>query len=289
MSRSSKRILVGRQRVADQEQDVKEQILATSPVSAPVVPGATTASQPEGKGANVPLLRFQHVDTFYGQIQVLHDVNYVVNEGEIVALLGSNGAGKTTTMKTIMGIVRPRNGTIDFGRRRIDKLSTPSIVKAGIAPVPEGRRIFGRLSVEDNLRLGAYVRSDTKQIGHDIERMYDLFPRLKERRTQIAGTLSGGEQQMLAMARALMANPKLLIMDEPSMGLSPILVELVFETIQDINRQGTTIFMVEQNAFMALTVATRGYVLRSGHIMLEGPATDLLNSDQVRREYLGGV
>lgn len=285
MSRSSKHISVGRQQVADQDKSVQEQNHSAFPGE----PGVATVAQPQGQSARVPLLRFQHVDTFYGQIQVLHDVNYVVNEGEIVALLGSNGAGKTTTMKTIMGIVRPRNGMIDFGRRRIDKLSTPSIVKAGIAPVPEGRRIFGRLTVEDNLRLGAYVRRDAKQIGHDIGRMYDLFPRLKERRTQVAGTLSGGEQQMLAMARALMANPKLLIMDEPSMGLSPILVELVFETIQDINRQGTTIFMVEQNAFMALTVANRGYVLRSGHIMLEGPAADLLNSDQVRREYLGGV
>jgi branched-chain amino acid transport system ATP-binding protein len=235
-----------------------------------------------------PLLRFVHVDTFYGPIQVLHDVNYVVYPGEIVALLGSNGAGKTTTMKTIMGIVRPRSGSVDFGLRRIDTMPTPSIVKAGIAPVPEGRRVFARLTVEDNLRMGAYVRTD-RAIGEDIARVYDLFPRLRERRHQTAGTMSGGEQQMLAIGRALMAQPKLLIMDEPSMGLSPIFVERVFDTITTINKQGTTIFMVEQNAFMALSIANRGYVLRSGHIMLEGPSKELLESDSVRREYLGGV
>jgi len=235
-----------------------------------------------------PLLQFQHVDTFYGQIQVLHDVNYSVNEGEIVTLLGSNGAGKTTTMKTIMGIVRPRSGQISFRGREIQTTSTPTIVKGGIAPVPEGRRIFGRLTVEDNLLLGAYVRSDKAGIVTDAERVYELFPRLKERRRQVAGTMSGGEQQMLAIGRALMSNPTLLIMDEPSMGLSPIFVERVFETIQEINKQGTTIFMVEQNAFMALSIASRGYVLRSGKVVLEGPAQDLLTSDQVRREYLGG-
>jgi branched-chain amino acid transport system ATP-binding protein len=173
--------------------------------------------------------------------------------------------------------------------RRIDRLSTPQIVKAGIAPVPEGRRIFGRLTVEDNLEMGSYVRNDARRIAEDRERVYALFPRLKERRTQIAGTMSGGEQQMLAIGRALMADPKLLIMDEPSMGLSPIFVERVFDTIQEINRLGVTIFMVEQNAFMALSIANRGYVLRSGHVVLSGKASDLLESDQVRREYLGGV
>jgi branched-chain amino acid transport system ATP-binding protein len=251
---------------------------------------ATTKAQPAAEddhGHNEVLLRFNHVNTFYGQIQVLHDVDYIVNTGEIVALLGSNGAGKTTTMKTIMGLVRPRDGTVDFGKRRIDNLSTASIVKAGIAPVPEGRRVFGRLTVEDNLRMGAYVRTD-KNIGEDAARVYELFPRLKERRHQTAGTMSGGEQQMLAIGRALMARPKLMIMDEPSMGLSPILVERVFDTIQTINRQGTTIFMVEQNAFMALSIAHRGYVLRSGRVMLEGTSQELLNSDQVRREYMGG-
>lgn len=235
------------------------------------------------------LLAFDHVDTFYGQIQVLYDVNYTVYPREIVALLGGNGAGKTTTMKTIMGLVRPKRGSIMFQGRRLDTVPTPKIVSSGIAPVPEGRRIFGRLTVEDNLTIGAYVRHDSQGIADDMARVYDLFPRLKERRTQVAGTMSGGEQQMLAMGRALMAQPRLLIMDEPSMGLSPIFVERVFDTIVEINQQGTTIFMVEQNAFMALNIATRGYVLRSGHVVLEGPAKDLLASDQVRREYLGGT
>lgn len=252
--------------------------------------GSTVAAevpQTVGEDHKEVLLRFNRVNTFYGQIQVLHDVDYIVNTGEIVALLGSNGAGKTTTMKTIMGIVRPRDGTVDFGKRRIDHLSTAGIVKAGIAPVPEGRRVFGRLTVDDNLRMGAYVRTD-KNIADDAARVYELFPRLKERRHQTAGTMSGGEQQMLAIGRALMARPKLMIMDEPSMGLSPILVERVFDTIQTINKQGTTIFMVEQNAFMALSIAHRGYVLRSGRVMLEGTSQQLLSSDQVRREYLGG-
>ena len=268
---------------------------ASSEPAQTVAPDKATLGHPQGDaptdgdGHAQPLLRFEHVDTFYGQIQVLRDVNYTVQPGEIVALLGANGAGKTTTMKTILGIVRPRRGTIELGGRRIDAMPTPSIIKAGVAPVPEGRRIFGRLTVEDNLRMGAYIRKDAKQIAQDVERIYELFPRLKERRTQVAGTLSGGEQQMLAMGRALMANPKLLIMDEPSMGLSPILVERVFDTIQTINKQGTTIFMVEQNAFMALSIADRGYVLRTGRIVLEGPAKELLQSDQVRREYLGGV
>lgn len=249
---------------------------------------ATAVESPAQKQSTAPILHFHHVDTAYGQIDVLRDVNYEVYPGEIVALLGSNGAGKTTTMKTILGIVRPKRGTIDFAGRRLDTMATPDIVKAGIAPVPEGRRIFGRLTVEDNLRMGAYVRRDGKAIAQDQERVYELFPRLKERRTQIAGTMSGGEQQMLAIGRALMSNPKLLIMDEPSMGLSPIFVERVFDTIQTINKQGTTIFMVEQNAFMALSIANRGYVLRSGTIVLEGAASELLQSDQVRREYLGG-
>lgn len=252
--------------------------------------GAPAASGVEDlvREQQTPILQFHHVDTFYGPIQVIYDVNYEVFLGEIVALLGSNGAGKTTTMKAIMGIVRPKRGAIDFAGRRIDSLPTPEIVKAGIAPVPEGRRIFGRLTVEDNLRMGAYVRND-KDIAADTERVYELFPRLKERRSQVAGTMSGGEQQMLAIGRALMAQPKLLIMDEPSMGLSPIFVERVFDTIQTINKQGTTIFMVEQNAFMALSIANRGYVLRSGRIVLEGTAQELLESDQVRREYLGGI
>ncbi len=242
----------------------------------------------DGANGSDPLLHLESVDTFYGPIQVLDDVNYRVIPGEIVALLGGNGAGKTTTMKTILGIVRPRRGTIEFDGRRVDGMATPDRVKAGIAPVPEGRRIFGRLTVEDNLRMGAYVRNDSKAINDDRERVYELFQRLKERQTQVAGTMSGGEQQMLAIGRALMARPKLLIMDEPSMGLSPIFVERVFDTIRTINEQGVTIFMVEQNAFMALSVAHRGYVLRTGQVVLEGTSEELLASDQVRREYLGG-
>jgi branched-chain amino acid transport system ATP-binding protein len=272
--------------VPESQQTGAKEALTSQDGGVAVEPAQTV---PTDAATSAPLLRFEGVDTFYGPIQILHDVQYQVSPGEIVALLGSNGAGKTTTMKTILGIVRPRKGAISFGGRRIDTVSTPEIVKMGIAPVPEGRRIFGRLSVEDNLRMGAYVRSDNKKIVQDQERVFDLFPRLKERRTQLAGTMSGGEQQMLAIGRALMSNPKLLIMDEPSMGLSPIMVERVFDTIQTINQQGTTIFMVEQNAFMALSIANRGYVLRSGHIVLEGPAQELMNSDQVRREYLGGA
>jgi branched-chain amino acid transport system ATP-binding protein len=249
---------------------------------------AQTEPAPSQVPAPEPMLAFHDVDTYYGQIQVLKKVNYQVFQGEIVALLGSNGAGKSTTMKTILGLVKPRNGTVTFEGKRIDSRSTPDIVKAGIAPVPEGRRIFGRLTVEDNLHMGAFLRSDAHAVAADMENVFELFPRLKERRSQVAGTLSGGEQQMLAIGRALMASPRLLIMDEPSMGLSPILVERVFDTIQTINRQGTTIFMVEQNAFMALSIANRGYVLRTGQVVLEGPAKDLMDSDQVRREYLGG-
>ncbi|MGH2441594.1 MAG: ABC transporter ATP-binding protein [Chloroflexota bacterium] len=245
--------------------------------------------EPSSSVAPQPLLSFEHVNTYYGQIQVLYDVNYVVYPGEIVALLGSNGAGKTTTMKTIMGLVKVRRGKVNFDGRRLDTLSTSQIVKAGVAAVPEGRRIFGRLTVEDNLQMGAYVRHDGKQIGVDKERVFELFPRLKERRRQIAGTMSGGEQQMLAMGRALMAKPRLMIMDEPSMGLSPIFVDRVFDVVKSINEQGTTIFMVEQNAFMALSIASRAYVLRTGHVVLEGPAAELMESDQVRREYLGGA
>jgi len=260
-----------------------------APEATPDVAAQREPDTPRPGAGKEPMLEFHDVDTFYGQIQVLRNVNYVVYPGEIVALLGSNGAGKTTTMKTILGLVRPRRGTVTYEGKRLDTQPTSEIVKSGIAPVPEGRRIFGRLTVEDNLQLGAYLRSDRNTIASDLQRVFELFPRLQERRTQIAGTLSGGEQQMLAMGRALMASPRLLIMDEPSMGLSPIFVERVFDTIQTINKQGTTIFMVEQNAFMALSIANRGYVLRSGHVVLEGAAQELLASDQVRREYLGGA
>jgi branched-chain amino acid transport system ATP-binding protein len=233
------------------------------------------------------LLEFDAVHTHYGPIHVLKDVNYRVEQGEIVCLLGANGAGKTTTMKTILGLVRPTQGHVRFQERAIDKMTVSEVVRAGIAPVPEGRRVFARMTVMENLELGSFTRNDHKAIAEDLARVLDLFPRLKERRKQLAGTMSGGEQQMLAIGRALMARPTLLIMDEPSMGLSPLFVERVFDTIQTINKQGVTIFMVEQNANIALTIANRGYVLQNGAVVLEDTAAQLLNSDLVRQTYLG--
>jgi branched-chain amino acid transport system ATP-binding protein len=238
--------------------------------------------------ANQPqaLLEFRDVDTYYGSLHILKNVSYTVNTGEIVALLGSNGAGKTTTMKTILGLVQPRTGQVWFNGSRIDGRLTREIVADGIAPVPEGRRVFSRLTVEDNLRMGAWTRKD-RNIKSDMDRVYELFPRLAERKSQLAGTMSGGEQQMLAIGRALMARPKLMIMDEPSMGLSPILTERVFDTIVEINKQGTTIFVVEQNVNMALQIASRGFVLQTGQLVLRGTAKELLSSDMVRKAYLG--
>jgi len=233
------------------------------------------------------LLQFQGVHTHYGPIHVLKCVNYAVEEGEIVCLLGANGAGKTTTMKTIMGLVRPTGGSVHFKGKEVARMTPSDVVKAGIAPVPEGRRVFSRMTVSENLELGAYLRSDHKAIADDMARVFDLFPRLKERRKQLAGFMSGGEQQMLAIGRAMMARPTLLIMDEPSMGLSPIFVERVFDTVQAINKQGVTVFMVEQNANMALTIANRGYVLQTGEVVLEDTAPNLLKSDLVRATYLG--
>jgi len=234
------------------------------------------------------MLTLANVDAGYGASQVLHDVSLRVGEGEIVALLGANAAGKTTTMKTIFGLVRARHGTITFDGKEIQRTPTSVIVKSGLALVPEARRIFPRMTVHENLLMGAYSRSDISELGKDIEQVQILFPRLKERTSQIAGTLSGGEQQMLAMGRALMARPRLICMDEPSMGLSPILVQTVFDTIQQIRRQGVTVFLVEQNAFMALNVADRGYVLQQGRIVLSDTGQNLLNNDLVRRAYLGG-
>ena len=233
------------------------------------------------------MLQFDAVHTHYGPIHVLKGVNYRIEEGEIVCLLGANGAGKTTTMKTIMGLVRPSSGSVTFKGRRIETMTPGEVVKAGIAPVPEARRVFARMSVLENLELGAYTRNDRKAIADDLSRVFDLFPRLKERRKQLAGFMSGGEQQMLAIGRAMMARPSLLIMDEPSMGLSPIFVERVFDTVQSINQQGVTVFMVEQNANMALTIATRGYVLQTGEVVLTDSAANLLQSEVVRRTYLG--
>jgi len=218
------------------------------------------------------LLEFRHVDTYYGDLHVLKDVNYAIGEGEIVALLGGNACGKSTTMKTIMGVVRPARGQIIYDGNAIERSPTAERVRRGIAPVLEARRLFPRMTVYENLEMGAYLRQHGPEFLQDLERVYSLFPRVKERRNQIAGTLSGGEQQMVAMGRALMARPRLLCMDEPSMGLSPLYVEQVFDIIQEINRQGTTIFMVEQNANMALQVAHRAYVLQTGQVVLSGTA-----------------
>ena len=233
------------------------------------------------------MLELADVHTYYGSIRALRGLSLSVERGEIVTLIGANGAGKTTTLRTILGLVRPRHGTVSFNGARLDALSTDRIVRLGIAQSPEGRHIFPRMSVLENLELGAFVRSDRDGIAPDLERVFALFPRLRERVSQKGGTLSGGEQQMLAISRALMARPGLLLLDEPSMGLSPILVETIFRIIQDINRQGTTILLVEQNARMALRVAHRGYVIQTGRIVLHDAAAALLRSDLVRKTYLG--
>jgi len=222
-------------------------------------------------------------------LHVLKKVNYEIRAGEIVCLLGGNASGKSTTMKTVLGIVRPTRGMVRYAGEDISNMRTAERVKRGIAPVPEARRLFPKMTVFENLEMGAFTRNDTHGIAEDIERMYELFPRVKERRNQLAGTLSGGEQQMVAMARALMARPELLCMDEPSMGLSPALVEQVFEIIQMINKLGTTIFVVEQNANMALSIATRGYVLQTGEVVLSGHAKDLLANEMLRATYLGEI
>jgi branched-chain amino acid transport system ATP-binding protein len=233
------------------------------------------------------LLEFKDVDTYYGDLHVLKKVNYTIEKGEIVSLLGGNASGKSTTMKTIMGVVRPARGTVTFNGAAIERLSTAERVKRGIAPVLEARRLFPRMTVFENLEMGAYLRKRGAEFDQDLERVYELFPRVKERRNQIAGTLSGGEQQMVAMGRALMARPRLLCMDEPSMGLSPLFVEQTFEIIQQINRQGTTIFMVEQNANMALQIAHRAYVLQTGQVVLSGTAAELRQNPLIREAYLG--
>ncbi len=234
-----------------------------------------------------PLLEFKDVNTYYGELHVLKGVNYRVGEGEIVCLLGGNACGKSTTMKTILGIVKPRSGTLTYAGARINDLPTADRVRQGIAPVPEARRLFPRMTVLENLEMGAFTRNDTAEIEADKARVFALFPRIKERLKQVAGTLSGGEQQMVAMGRALMARPKLLCMDEPSMGLAPSIVEQVFDIIQEINRQGTSIFMVEQNANMALSIADYGYVLQTGVVVLEGSAQSLRDNEMVQQAYLG--
>jgi branched-chain amino acid transport system ATP-binding protein len=232
------------------------------------------------------MLRLDGLDVYYGEIHALRGVALEVREREIVALLGNNGAGKSTTLKTVSGLLRPRRGTISFENDPLTGVAAHDIVARGIAHVPEGRRIFNRLTVRENLTMGAYLRKDGGVAG-DLDRVFDLFPRLKERIGQVAGTLSGGEQQMLAIGRAVMANPRLLLLDEPSMGLAPVLVEQIFATIDSINRQGTTILLVEQNAAMALSIAHRGYVLETGVIVLTGSAAELAGNADVRRAYLG--
>jgi branched-chain amino acid transport system ATP-binding protein len=234
------------------------------------------------------VLKLSNVDTFYGPIQALRNVSLRVEEGEIVSLLGGNACGKSTTMKTILGLVKSRQGTIEFRGKRIDKLSPSAIVRAGISPVLEARRLFPYLTVYENLLMGAYTRTDKQAINQDIEHIYDLFPVVKARYKQLASTLSGGEQQMVAMARALMARPKLLIMDEPSMGLSPLFVDRIFNIIERINRkQGVSILLVEQNANMALSIAGRGYVLQTGEIVLHDTAQNLLSNPLMQKAYLG--
>jgi len=233
------------------------------------------------------MLALADVHTYYGSIRALRGVSLTVEPREIVTLIGANGAGKTTTLRTILGAVRPAQGAVTFKGQRVDGLATDRIVRLGIAQSPEGRRIFPRMTVMENLEMGAFARADHDGIAADLERVLTLFPRLKERIGQKGGTLSGGEQQMLAIGRALMARPSLLLLDEPSMGLSPILVEAIFKIVQDINRQGTTILLVEQNARMALRVAHRGYVIQTGRIVLHDAASELLRSDLVRKTYLG--
>lgn len=233
------------------------------------------------------MLELVDINVYYGAIHALKGISLKVNEGEIVTLIGANGAGKTTTLKTISGVLKPKVGKVVFEGKELGKESASKIVGLGISHVPEGRRIFAKMSVMENLEMGAYLRNDKAEIKKDYEKVFNIFPRLLERKGQLAGTLSGGEQQMLAIGRALMARPKLLILDEPSMGLAPLIVKQIFSIISDINEQGTTILLVEQNAAMALQIADRAYVIQNGCIEMEGKAQELLNDDNVRSAYLG--
>jgi branched-chain amino acid transport system ATP-binding protein len=234
------------------------------------------------------MLKIEDINVFYGNIHALKGVSLDINKGEIVTLIGANGAGKSTLLKTISGLLKPKNGNILFEGQSISGKVAQAIVKQGLSHVPEGRRVFSNMSVEENLELGAYLRKDKQGIKEDFEKVYNLFPRLLERRKQLSGTLSGGEQQMLAMGRALMARPKLLLLDEPSMGLAPLLVKTICSIIEEINKSGTTILLVEQNANMALSIADRAYVIETGKIVLSGSSDELNQSDQIRMAYLGG-
>ena len=233
------------------------------------------------------MLTVENLNVYYGMIHALKDVSFHVEEGEIVALIGANGAGKTTTLQTVSGMLQAKSGSVHFENQDITKMPSHRIVQLGISHVPEGRRMFANLTVYENLRMGAYTRKDKKEIEESLARVYERFPRLKERTRQLAGTLSGGEQQMLAMGRALMSNPRLLLLDEPSMGLSPLLVSEIFDLIESISKQGVTILLVEQNAKKALSIADRGYVLETGSIVMEDSAQALLNNEAIKKAYLG--
>ena len=233
------------------------------------------------------MLTVENINVYYGVIHALKDISFQVNEGEIVALIGANGAGKTTTLQTVSGMLSAKSGSIQFQDQEISRMPEHKIVKQGISHVPEGRRMFSNLTVLENLKMGAYTRKDKQEINNSLEMVYERFPRLKERTRQLAGTLSGGEQQMLAMGRALMANPRILLLDEPSMGLSPLLVSAIFDIIQEINKQGVTILLVEQNAKKALSIANRAYVLETGRIVKEDDAQALLHDEAIKKAYLG--
>ena len=249
---------------------------------------ATSGPAPVADRAEEPLLKLDNVHTYYGQIHALKGVSIEVNQGEVVTLIGANGAGKTTTLKTVCGLLHPRQGTVTFDGKDVSKTAAHDLVKAGIGHAPEGRRIFSRLTVLENLQMGGYTRPAT-QIDEDVDRVMTLFPRLRERTHQQGGTLSGGEQQMLAIGRAMMSRPRVLLLDEPSLGLAPILIQVVFETIKEINAAGTTILLVEQNALQALSIANRGYVLQTGNVVLTGAASALREDETVRKAYLGEI
>lgn len=234
------------------------------------------------------MLKINDMNVYYGAIHALKGISLEINEGEIVTLIGANGAGKSTTLRTISGLLKPKTGTIEFEGKNIAGMPAQNIVKAGISQVPEGRRVFAEMTVMENLELGAFIRKDKSGIAKDLKMVFERFPRLEERVNQQAGTLSGGEQQMLAMGRALMSRPRLLLLDEPSMGLAPLLIREIFSIIQDINKAGTTVLLVEQNANMALSIANRAYVLETGRITLSGDAKELAASEEVRKAYLGG-
>lgn len=233
------------------------------------------------------MLEIKDIEVYYGMIQAIKGISFEVNEGEVIALIGANGAGKTTILHTITGLLSPKKGSVVFEGKDITKIPAHKIVSLGMAHVPEGRRVFAELSVYENLKMGAYTRKDKNEIGETLKMVYERFPRLQERKNQLAGTLSGGEQQMLAMGRALMSHPKIIVMDEPSMGLSPILVNEIFDIIQEVSAGGTTVLLVEQNAKKALSIADRAYVLETGNIVLEGKAEAMMNDDSIKKAYLG--